>query len=118
MLYISAVAGSDYNAVSVELTFVPGQTHLSVIVGIIKDDECERPNEIFTGVLINTLSDPLLMVTPNVTTVTIDDDLEPECRKYLLIWLAVYHRCIVAIVYVTDKPRTSCVYPKYMRQLC
>ena len=78
--YISAVAGSDYNAVSVELTFVPGQTRLSVIVGIIKDDACEQPNEIFTGVLINTLSDPLLMVTPNVTTVTFDDELEPECR--------------------------------------
>ena len=84
--YISAVAGSDYNAVSVELTFVPGQTRLSVIVGIIKDDECEQPNEIFTGVLINTLSDPLLMVTPNVTTVTIDDLNEPECGKYLLLY--------------------------------
>ena len=70
---------------SAELTFVPGQTRLSIIVGIIRDDECEQPNEIFTGVLINTLSDPLLMVTPNVTTVTIDDELKPECRKYLLI---------------------------------
>ena len=83
--YISAVAGSDYNAVSVELTFVPGQTRLSVIVGIFKDDECEQPNEIFTGVLINTLSDPLLMVTPNVTTVTIDDELEPECRRKYIV---------------------------------
>ena len=103
---------------STELTFLPGDTRKDVTVGINQDGVCEQNNEIFTGVLINTLSDPLLMVTPNVTTVTIDDDLEPECRKYLLIWLAVYHRCIVAIVYVIDKPRTSCVYPKYMRQLC
>ena len=85
MQYISAVVPSDYNAVSAELTFTPGNTRMGVTVGINQDEECEQPNEIFTGVLINTLSDSLLMVTPNVTTVTIDDLNEPECGKLSLI---------------------------------
>ena len=86
MQYISAVVPSDYNAMSTELTFLPGDTRKDVTVGINQDGVCEQNNEIFTGVLINTLSDPLLMVTPNVTTVTIDDLNEPECGKYLLLY--------------------------------
>ena len=69
--YEGAVAGSDYEAISGTLTFLPGEVQQNINVTVYGDTECEG-NETFRMDLSN--PDPLIIhVTTSIATI-IDDD--------------------------------------------
>lgn len=67
----TALAGEDYAATSVEVTFAPGETTKSVVIATLEDD-IEEPTETFTVSLAAATG--ALIGTPSTATVSIIDD--------------------------------------------
>lgn len=71
---VTAVAGSDYEAVSGTVTFAPGETTKNIVVSII-GDTIDEPNETFSV----TLTNPVNVLLEDDTAIgTIEDDDLPE----------------------------------------
>ena len=73
----------DYDAVNCErVEFAIGDTFHTRTIIINDDDMCEHdPNEFFFSYIALDTDVQPISVFPPLATVTIDDIVEPECRK-------------------------------------
>ena len=76
-----AVAGSDYNAASGQLTFADGETAKNIVVTIL-DDSIVDPDETFEVTILNPQGGATLGEV-TTTVVTIDDDEKPGAFAFL-----------------------------------
>ena len=79
--FISSVAGTDYVAQSINLTFSHGDMEICHTVDILQDDECEPMPENFFSDLEYVSGIQTIDIMPDTTEVFIDDSNEPECGE-------------------------------------
>ena len=73
---LTAVSGSDYDAVNGTLKFAPGETVKTVRVPIINDTTVE-PDETFAFILSSPVNATIAAGSTNVTATIVDDDTAP-----------------------------------------
>ena len=88
MCSLTSVAGSDYTAQSVELTFPRGSERQCHSVPILDDDLCEFPSEDFFADLAYVSGRQIININFPNTRVVIDDTNEPECGKFRIFFVS------------------------------
>ena len=74
-------AGLDYVAVSAELEFSRGSVRECHTVQLIQDEDCELPVENFFANLTLLTGSPVIIISPSITEVIIDDFSESDCGE-------------------------------------
>ena len=93
-IFLFTVSPDDYIAQVIELEFNVGSARVCYNISIIDDSICEGTSENFISQL-SLVSGNSIMFGLGIAEIIIEDEMEPECGKLLLLWCTSYKEYIL-----------------------